>query len=221
MIIAIDGHSACGKSTLAKDLARKLNFIYIDSGAMYRAATLFFITQGISPTDISQIELNLASLHIRLENHQGLEVFLNEQCVTDLIRSKEINHWVSDYAAIPAIRVKLVELQRSLASLHSVVMDGRDIGSVVFPNAEIKFFVTADIETRTHRRLAELRLKGIEADYHEVQSNLLKRDHLDSTRLDSPLVQCQDAIVIDNSHLTISQQSDLAMQYILPLIEES
>lgn len=214
MIIAIDGHSACGKSTLAKDLSILLGFVYIDSGAMYRAATLFFRNLSIPPTDLVAIEQRLPDLSIKMEPGNGLQVLLNGTVVTESIRATEINDWVSEYSIIPAIRKKMVDLQRMLACEQSVVMDGRDIGSVVFPKAEIKFFLTADIHTRTNRRLAELLAKGISAEFDNVQTNLLKRDHIDSTRQDSPLIQCPDAIVIDNSQMTRRQQADLALHYI-------
>lgn len=214
MIIAIDGHSACGKSTLAKDMASILAYTYIDSGAMYRAATLYFRNHGISPTDTSLMLSALENLNIHLETDQSNKVYVNNLEVTESIRATAISDWVSEYAAIPAIRRKMVELQRKMASHTNVVMDGRDIGSVVFPNADYKFFITADIQTRTDRRLNELKNKGIPATFETVKLNLLKRDHIDSTREDSPLVQCKDAIVIDNSHMSPDEQLELALSYI-------
>ncbi|MBK9108219.1 MAG: (d)CMP kinase [Saprospiraceae bacterium] len=214
MIIAIDGHSACGKSTLAKDIARILAYTYIDSGAMYRAATWYFKKEGILPSDIPLILSVLDNLNINLETDHSPKIYVNKQDVTLGIRATEINDWVSEYAAIPVIRRKMVELQRKMALHTNVVMDGRDIGSVVFPNAEYKFFITADIQTRTLRRLNELKKNGILVSFETVKSNLLKRDLIDSTREDSPLVQCKDAIVIDNSLMSPDEQLQLALSYI-------
>ncbi|MCC6753844.1 MAG: (d)CMP kinase [Saprospiraceae bacterium] len=214
MIIAIDGHSACGKSTLAKDLAKELGITHIDSGAMYRAATLYFRKLNILPNDLEGIRKNLSGLEISMVPGETCAVLLNGDVVTESIRASDINDWVSDYAKIPDVRRKLVELQRSMANRGSVVMDGRDIGSVVFPNATIKFFLTADIRTRTNRRVDELRTKGIDVSFEAVKANLIRRDHIDSTREDSPLVRCDDAIVIDNSTLDRAEQQALALRYI-------
>ncbi|MBK8955857.1 MAG: (d)CMP kinase [Saprospiraceae bacterium] len=214
MIIAIDGHSACGKSTLARDLAHALGFLYIDSGAMYRAVTLYFRSKNILPTDSESISKQIDLIHIHFEKTESSHLILNNQDVSETIRSSEINDWVSDYATIPIVRKRMVELQRNLSADSDVVMDGRDIGSVVFPQAEVKFFVTADIETRTQRRFIELQERGIHADYQSVKINLLKRDQIDSTRLDSPLIQCVDAVVIDNSRMTRSEQLQVALDTI-------
>lgn len=219
MIIAIDGHSACGKSTLAKDLAKELGITHIDSGAMYRAVTLYFRKRNIFPNDLEGIRENLPGLEISIVPGETCTVMLNGDVVTESIRASDINDWVSDYAKIPEIRKKLVELQRSMAKRGSVVMDGRDIGSVVFPNATIKFFLTADIRTRTNRRLAELRAKGIPAAYEAVKANLIRRDQIDSNREDSPLIQCEDAIVIDNSKLDVADQQSVALRYIAERIQ--
>ncbi len=214
MIIAIDGHSACGKSTLARDLAKSLGFIYIDSGAMYRAATLYFRQLGILPSQINAILSALSEMDIELIPDHDLQIYLNHQNVTESIRATDINDWVSEYAQIPEVRRKMVDLQRKLAISNSVVMDGRDIGSVVFPNAEVKLFMTADIKVRTLRRLQELESKGIQQGFESVKANLLKRDHIDSTRDDSPLIKSKDAFVIDNSTLNRKQQLELALQFV-------
>lgn len=214
MVIAIDGHSACGKSTLAKDLAKALGILYIDSGAMYRASSLYFIQHNIHFSNLEKINSLLPKLSIEIKSSQSLEVYLNHVNVTEEIRSKEVTDLVSEFSAIPALRRKLVEIQRQLASSNDLVMDGRDIGSVVFPAAEIKFFLTANLQIRTERRANELRAKGVKYDFEQVKKNLQKRDLIDSTREDSPLVQCQDAIVIDNSYMNRTQQFEFALQHI-------
>lgn len=214
MVIAIDGHSACGKSTLAKDLAKHLGFLYIDSGAMYRAATLYFIQHNIKHTELEQIITQLDSVHIELQSLESLTVFLNGLNVTDDIRSQQVTDLVSEYSAIPDLRKKLVELQRAMAMSNDIVMDGRDIGSVVFPKADVKLFLTADIQVRASRRANELKSKGIRFDLDQVKKNLQKRDFIDSTRSDSPLIQCEDSIVIDNSSMNRTQQFETALQYI-------
>lgn len=214
MVIAIDGHSACGKSTLAKDLANHLGFLYIDSGAMYRAATLYFIKQNIKHTDLENINNHLDKIHIELQSDETLKVLLNGKNVTDDIRSQQVTDQVSEYSAIPGLRKKLVELQRGLAISNDVVMDGRDIGSVVFPQADVKFFLTADILVRAARRANELKSKGVRFDFDQVKKNLQKRDLIDSTRSDSPLIQCEDSVVLDNSHMNRTQQFETALAYI-------
>ncbi len=212
MIIAIDGHSACGKSTLARDIAKSLGFIYIDSGAMYRAATLFFRQRGIPAHKLDEIRLALDELNIEIKTGSEFQIFLNDKNVTEQIRATEINDWVSEYASIPEVRRKMVELQRNLSKSNSIVMDGRDIGSVVFPFAELKIFMTADINVRTKRRLRELESKGIIQSFEATQSNLLKRDHIDSTRDDSPLILCEDAVIIDNSEMSREEQLNKALE---------
>ncbi len=214
MIIAIDGHSACGKSTLAKDLAREFNFTYIDSGAMYRAVTWYFLSKSIDFSDPEEIAIQLNHIHIHFPESTSSKLYLNNQDVTELIRSPLVSESVSYVAAMSVVRKRLVQLQRDIALNKSVVMDGRDIGSVVFPNADVKFFVTADIETRTQRRFDELTSKGLLVQKEDIKANLLKRDLIDSTRSDSPLIQCPEAYLIDNSRLSRDEQKLIAIAVI-------
>lgn len=214
MIIAIDGHSACGKSTLAKDIARSLNFIYIDSGAMYRAVTLFLLEHKVNLSQLPQIELQLNHMVIEFLPGDQPKILLNQHDVTESIRSPFVSEWVSEVAAISSVRKKLVQLQREISRNKSVVMDGRDIGSVVFPYADVKFFLTADLDTRASRRFDELKSKGILQEINEIKENLKKRDHIDSTRKDSPLIKSPDAYVLDNSKLNREEQTKLALNIV-------
>ncbi len=215
--IAIDGYSSCGKSTLAKAMAKVLNYTFIDTGAMYRCITLFALRHnfiGDNFIDINQIITSLNQLSIRFENEGGTQkVFLNNEDVSKEIRSLTIANFVSDVAAIKEVRSFLVKQQREMGENGGVIMDGRDIGSVVFPNAELKLFLTADTQIRAQRRFDELNNSGIEINIDDVEKNLLKRDHIDSTREESPLIQTADAIVIDNSELSQEEQLNLALWY--------
>jgi len=224
IIIALDGHSSCGKSTFAKLIAAKLGYSYIDTGAMYRAVTLAAMEAGLfKKTDapaVDRIEEVLGHVQLKLKHNpdrQRTEIFLNGRMVEDLIRSMEVSGHVSYIAAISAVRRKMVEYQRMLGDEKGVVMDGRDIGTVVFPDAAIKIFLTASLEVRAGRRYRELIEKGMAADFDEVQKNLEKRDQIDSNRADSPLKQADDAILLDNSEMTLEQQmtwfSDLYLGY--------
>jgi cytidylate kinase len=212
LIIAIDGYSSTGKSTLAKALAKKLSYIYVDTGAMYRAVTLFAMRNNLIGPGFFDRKALIAALP-QLEVHfiynkksaKG-EVFLNGENVESHIRTIEVSNYVSVIAAIPEVRRKLVEQQQLLGDKAGLVMDGRDIGTVVFPEAELKFFMTASAEVRAQRRYKELLERGDEVDYEEVLDNVLKRDHLDSTREDSPLIKAEDAIEFDNSSMTIEEQ---------------
>jgi len=205
--IAIDGHSSCGKSTLAKALAAKLHYLYIDSGAMYRAVTLYFLNKGTDINNAEVVKAHLEEITISFKNHNGENrTLLNDADVSEEIRSMAINNFVSPVAAISSVRKKLVHQQQIIGSKKGVVMDGRDIGTVVFPDAEIKIFLTANIETRAQRRFDELRRKGNAVSLEEIKYNLAERDRIDSNRLDSPLKQAQDAILLDNSNLTPIEQ---------------
>ena len=213
LIIALDGHSSCGKSTYAKLIAAELGYSYIDTGAMYRSVTLAAMDAGLfNATDapaFSRIESLLGPMELKLKHNpdkQRTEIFLNGRMVEDLIRGMEVSAHVSYIAAISAVRRKMVEYQRMLGNEKGVVMDGRDIGTVVFPNAEIKIFLTATLEIRAGRRYRELIEKGMPADFDDVQKNLAKRDHIDSNRADSPLKQADDAILLDNSEMTLEEQ---------------
>jgi cytidylate kinase len=222
--IAIDGFSACGKSTLAKDLAHRLGYVFIDSGAMYRAAALYCMQNQLIQDGAlakEKIDANLSRMEIHFELiHQEPYVFLNGQDVSNEIRQPEVAGIVSIVAAYKPIREKLVEAQQKMGEQGGIVMDGRDIGSVVFPNAELKLFVTADPEIRVQRRLAEMESKGILMNVDEVRKNLAERDHLDSTREESPLIQVADAIVLDNSHLSKEEQLEWVLQKVSLLVTD-
>jgi len=213
IIIALDGHSSCGKSTYAKLIAAELGYSYIDTGAMYRAVTLAAMDAGLfnetEAPPLEKIEELLGPMELKLKHNpdkQRTEIFLNGRMVEDLIRSMEVSGHVSYIAAISAVRRKMVEYQRKLGLEKGVVMDGRDIGTVVFPDAEIKIFLTAAVEVRAGRRYRELIEKGMAADFKAVQQNLEKRDGIDSSRADSPLKQADDAILLDNSEMTLEEQ---------------
>jgi len=213
IIIAIDGYSACGKSTLAKDLARRLSYIYIDSGAMYRAVTFWMIQHQVDLNDKESVEHHLNQIHISFRQISGHNtIFLNHQNIESQIRSMEVNRMVSPVAAISSVRRELVKQQQQIGVQKGIVMDGRDIGTVVFPNAELKIFLTADLDIRTQRRWQELTDRGFDISKKEVKENLEERDRIDTTRDDSPLTKAEDAIEIDNSCLTPKQQSDIAYQ---------
>lgn len=219
--IAIDGHSSCGKSTLAKALATRLGYAYVDSGAMYRAVTLFFLEEKIDYQDPGAVQRALPEIQIHFEYHDGgNRTFLNGRDVEEQIRSMEVSDLVSQVAAISAVRRAMVARQRKMGEQKGIVMDGRDIGSVVFPNAELKIFLTASTEERTRRRYRELRAKGKEISREEVKSNLQMRDRIDSTRADSPLIQAPDAKVIDNTHLTPEDQLQAAIELVHQKIAE-
>lgn len=214
MIIAIDGHSSCGKSTLAKQIAKKLNLVFIDTGAMYRAVTLYFIENGIildSKTDYKSI-LSKVSIEFMKQDNDNL-IFLNGRNVSEEIRSLAISNLVSEVAAIPDVRNKLVALQRLMGE-NGLVMDGRDIGSVVFPNADFKFFVTADLQERARRRFQELVNTSEIVDLDQVKKNLEHRDFIDSNREASPLVELPDAIHIDTTYLNKEEQLKVMLWYL-------
>lgn len=220
MTIAIDGLSSTGKSTLAKQLAEHLDYIYVDSGAMYRAVALFAIENGCSHSkgvDSKKLISMLEGVAIEFKHNssQVTELYLNGENVESKIRTMEVSNLVSATAAIPEVRQLLVQQQQQMGAKKGIVMDGRDIGSVVFPDAELKLFMTASNSTRAKRRYDELLHKGMEVSYDEVYQNLVSRDHMDSTREDSPLHKTDDAIEIDNSELTLNQQFELVKTLIL------
>jgi len=212
LIIAIDGYSSCGKSTFAKTIAQKLNYIYIDTGAMYRAVTLFamrenLITNGIVNDTLLKEKLdNINVIFKKNEITCKNEMFLNNENVEEEIRRMEVSNNVSQISQLKFVREKMVDLQRQMGKSLGVVLDGRDIGTVVFPNADIKIFMTANPEVRAQRRFDELKAKGEKVSFDEIKSNLLKRDEIDSTRVESPLKQADDAIVLDNSHMLPNEQ---------------
>jgi CMP/dCMP kinase len=208
IIIAIDGYSACGKSTTARAVATNLGYIYADSGAMYRAVTYYLLEHKISLTDIEEIERALKSIEIDFSRDKEgkLITHLNGQSVEEGIRKMAVSEDVSVVAAISVVRKAMVHIQRKLGKDKGVVMDGRDIGTVVFPEAELKIFMTADPEIRAQRRLKEWQANGIEATLEEVKANVAERDYKDTTREDSPLKKADDAIVVDNSFMTFDEQ---------------
>ncbi len=220
LIIAIDGYSACGKSTLAKDLAKILDYVFIDSGAMYRGVTLFALDNGLVNNNEVLVDELVASLdRINLAFKKNEEtgkahLHLNGKDVEDLIRRPEVAALVSKVATIKQVREKLVAEQREMGKSGGVIMDGRDIGSVVFPDADLKLFVTADPRIRAERRLKEMIEKGIDTTLEEVLSNLLERDEIDRTRKESPLVQTEDAVLIDTGNFTRKGQ----LEHVLSLI---
>jgi cytidylate kinase len=221
--IAIDGYSACGKSTLAKDLAHKLSYVFIDSGAMYRGVALyclknnFFDTDGApKQVDIIQALKNI-TLSFQLINDNNC-LLLNGKNVEELIRGAEVAAVVSKVATIKEVRVKLVMEQQKMGAQGGIVMDGRDIGSVVFPSAELKLFITASPEIRAQRRYLELKSKGIETNINTISLNLSERDLMDSSRKESPLIQVADAIVMDNSKLTREEQLDFVLNLVSNLV---
>ena len=212
--IAIDGFSSTGKSTLAKQLAAHLGYVYVDTGAMYRAITLHAMDNGFISLEFFNKEGFIDSLpDVTLQflynpDLEYAEIYLDEENVEGRIRSLAVSNLVSRVAAVSEVRAKLVEQQKHMGENKGVVMDGRDIGTVVFPNAELKLFMTASPETRAKRRFDELTAKGDDVTYADVLKNVQERDHIDSTRKDSPLVKASDAVEIDNSHLSIQEQFD-------------
>ena len=210
--IAIDGYSSCGKSTMAKDLAREVGYIYIDSGAMYRAVTLYCLeNQLFTEEGIDTIRLEAAMPGIQISFQLNPETgrpmtFLNGANVEDRIRTMEVSNHVSPVAALPFVREALVKLQQEMGKEKGIVMDGRDIGTAVFPDAELKIFVTASAEIRAQRRYDELQAKGQEASFDEILANVKERDYIDQNREVSPLRKADDALLLDNSNLTIEEQ---------------
>ena len=210
--IAIDGYSSCGKSTMAKDLAREVGYIYIDSGAMYRAVTLYCLENGLFTNegiDTERLETAMPDICISFEldpQTQRPITFLNGQNVEDRIRTMEVSNHVSPVAALPFVRKALVNLQQDMGRAKGIVMDGRDIGTAVFPDAELKIFVIASAEIRAQRRYDELKAKGQEVSFEEILTNVKERDYIDQNREVSPLRQAEDALLLDNSNLTIAEQ---------------
>ncbi len=215
--IAIDGHSSCGKSTMAKELARKVGYVYVDTGAMYRCVTLFALRHQLFAADGSVMEEQLREAMPEIDIDQRLidgktTTFLNGENVELEIRGLEVSNHVSPIAAIPFVRTALVAQQQKMGREGGIVMDGRDIGTTVFPNAELKIFVTASAEVRAQRRYDELQQKGMPADYADILKNVQERDYIDSHREVSPLRQADDALLLDNSHMTIEEQNKWLME---------
>lgn len=216
--IAIDGFSSCGKSTMAKQLAKAISYIYVDTGAMYRVVTLAALRAGVMESgevDLEKLNECVKNLEINLD--ANAKVYLNGADVENEIRGLEVSNWVSKISAIGFVREKLLDIQRELGAQKGVVMDGRDIGTVVLPNAELKIFVTADADVRAKRRYDELLRKGSPATYEEVLDNIKMRDYNDVNRKVSPLVQAPDALLLDNSYMTIDEQNT----WLLKKVEEA
>ena len=216
--IAIDGHSSCGKSTMAKELAKKVGYIYVDTGAMYRAVTLYAMRNNLLDaagnvlTDALKDAMPQIKVSFRLNEETGRpDTYLNDERVEDIIRSIEVSNNVSKVAAIPFVREAMVEQQRAMGNEKGRVMDGRDIGTTVFPDAELKIFVTASAEVRAQRRYDELKAKGMSADYEDILKNVQERDYIDSHREVSPLRKADDALYLDNSNMTIAEQNEWIM----------
>ncbi|WP_298638180.1 (d)CMP kinase [uncultured Prevotella sp.] len=219
IIIAIDGFSSCGKSTMAKDLAREIGYIYVDTGAMYRSVTLYALRHGMfradGSIDTGALEAAMPEIRItfKLNKETGRpDTYLNGELVEKDIRTMEVSSKVSPIAALPFVRKALVEQQQMMGREKGIVMDGRDIGTAVFPDAELKVFVTASAEVRAQRRYDELKAKGMEADYASILKNVEERDYIDSHREVSPLRKADDAVELDNSHMTIAEQKQWLME---------
>ena len=212
IVVAIDGYSSCGKSTLAKALAKRLGYIHIDSGAMYRAVTLYVLRNNVDILDPDEMKHALSKISIQLNFDNNSQVtWLNHENVEQLIRDPVVSAYVSNVAALSSVRREMVAQQRRMGQHKGIVMDGRDIGTVVFPQADLKLFLVANIDVRVQRRWLELKEKGVSISEEDVKANLLLRDHIDSTREDSPLQQAADATVIDTSYLTPKEQLQIAL----------
>jgi cytidylate kinase len=219
LIIAIDGYSSCGKSTFAREIAREMNYIYIDSGAMYRAVTLYCLRKGYVKRGIRMGEIlsDIKDIHIGFVYNPDLleyETFLNSENVEREIRGFEVSSYVSRISQIAGVRSRMVELQRQIGVFKGIVMDGRDIGTIVFPDADLKIFMTASVDIRAKRRFDELIHKNIEVDFEEIRQNIIARDIADENRDISPLRRADDAIVLDNSRMTVAQQMEWVMEII-------
>ena len=228
IIIAIDGFSSCGKSTMAKDLAKEIGYIYIDSGAMYRAVTLYCLEHHLFRTDGSireeELQRQMKEIHISFRLNPDTQrpmTFLNGNNVEEQIRTLEVSSHVSPVAALGFVRRAMVKQQQAMGKEKGIVMDGRDIGTAVFPEAELKIFVTASAEIRAQRRYDELKAKGQEVSFDEILRNVKERDHIDQTREISPLRRADDAILLDNSHLTIAEQKEWLEEQFNKAVHES
>lgn len=225
IVIAIDGFSSCGKSTMARNLARETGYIYIDSGAMYRAVTLYSIKNGLfheDGIDTKRLEEQIGSLRIAFRTNpltQKPDTLLNGINVEDEIRNMEVSSRVSSIAALDFVRKALIDQQQAMGKAKGIVMDGRDIGTTVFPDAELKIFVTASAETRAQRRYDELTAKGVSVTFEEILENVKQRDYIDQHRSVSPLRKADDALLLDNSHMTIEQQQAWLMEQFHKVIE--
>lgn len=219
IVVAIDGYSSCGKSTLAKALAKKLHFIYVDSGAMYRAVTLYFLRNQVNLKDEQQVALALQDVHLNFHSRDyETHITLNDEEVSDEIRLMPVSENVSAVSAIKLVRTEMVKQQQRMGQSENIVMDGRDIGTMVFPEAQLKIFMTADPKVRAERRHKELLPKNPEITLEEVFENLAHRDYADTTRVESPLIRAEDAIILDNTNLTPEQQLQFALDKLAPFL---
>jgi len=219
IVVAIDGYSSCGKSTLAKALAKKLHFIYVDSGAMYRAVTLYFLRNNIDQANLLQVAEALKNIHLNFHSRDyETHITLNDEEVSEEIRQMPVSDNVSAVSAIHEVRVEMVKQQQRMGKSKNIVMDGRDIGTAVFPHADVKIFMTADPKVRAERRYKEMIGKNPSITLEEVFKNIANRDFQDTTRKESPLVRADDAIILDNTNLTPQQQLDFALNKIEPLV---
>jgi cytidylate kinase len=219
IVIAIDGYSSCGKSTIAKALAQKLHFIYIDSGAMYRAVTLYFLRNDIDLKDHEQITTALRNIHLNFHSRDyETHIILNDEEVSEEIRQMPVSENVSTVAAVHEVRIEMVRQQQRMGRSKNIVMDGRDIGTVVFPDAQIKLFMTADPLVRAERRFKELSAKNPDLTLEDVFDNLAHRDYQDTTRAESPLTRADDAIILDNTDLTPDEQLAFVVEKVEPFL---
>lgn len=215
MQIALDGPAGAGKSTVAKAIAKKLGIVYLDTGAMYRAVALFMLEHGIAPENIPTVEKALENVELSIKYDDGVQkIYLCGQDVSDAIRENRISAAASSFSAIPAVRVFLVQMQRRLAEKNDCVLDGRDIGTFVLPNADFKFYLTADAAERAKRRAAELEARGEPADVEKIQKEIEARDYADSHREFAPLRQAEDALLVDSTHLSAKQVTDFIINKI-------
>jgi CMP/dCMP kinase len=214
LIIAIDGTAAAGKSTTARLVAERLDYLHIDTGAMYRAVAYAVLKNKINPDDRQAVGNLVRGLTIRLSQNEGLEVYINEERVTDKIRLPEVTAIVSKVSTFEEVRSHLVKEQREMARNGGVVLEGRDIGTVVFPDADLKFYFIAEIGERARRRYEELKTKGVSADYQSILDDIKRRDHIDSTRNSSPLKKADDAISVNTSNMTIREQVDYVLSFV-------
>lgn len=204
--IAIDGPAGAGKSTIAKQVAKEKGYIYVDTGAMYRGLAVYFLKKGIDPQNVTEIEKACQDAEVTIGYEDGVQqIYLNGENITSELRREEVGNMASESSAVPKVREKLLDLQQSLAKEKDVVMDGRDIGTNVLPNADVKVFLTADARTRAKRRYDELSAKGIACSLDEIEQDIIERDERDMTRETAPLKQAKDAILIDSSHMSISE----------------
>ena len=221
IVVAIDGYSSCGKSTLAKALAKKLHFIYVDSGAMYRALTLYLLRQQVDLTDVAEVKKHLADVHLNFHSiDYQTHITLNGEEVSDEIRKMHVSDKVSEVSAIKAVRTEMVKQQQRMGKSKNIVMDGRDIGTTVFPEAQVKIFMTADPKIRAERRYKELLAKDEKITLEEVFENIAHRDYQDTTRKESPLIRAEDALILDNTDLTEEEQLQFTLNKIAPFLKK-